>query len=194
MPRHVDGCPCCIDDKQIALLLKTPLREIASGDLSAYASSAFLTVGDVSDFLYFLPRIMEISIRDDAWWPDIEVTAKAIQSAGLKSWPEKRQAALTSLVTAVVAHIMESGEFWKLDGWLCAIARMELEVRPSLEMIEQNSAAVLRYFEDNAESLRQGKLQNAFWELPNKGHDEIVQWFKSEAIRKIPFQAYGYTM
>src|SRR4029453_11039601 len=83
VPRHVDGCPCCIDDKQIAHLLKTPLREIEPGDLSAYASSALLTVGDVSDFLYFLPRIVEISIRDDAWWPDIEVTARAIQSAGL---------------------------------------------------------------------------------------------------------------
>jgi hypothetical protein len=27
-PRHVDGCPCCIEKKEIEVLLSTPLREI----------------------------------------------------------------------------------------------------------------------------------------------------------------------
>ena len=97
-----------------------------------------------------------------------------------------------SLLKAVIENIVDSGSYWQIDGWLCAIARMELDVGPYLAIIEPNSAAVLQYFEDNAKCLRADTLSNAFWELPNSGHDQIVQWFKSEAIRAIPFQAYGY--
>ncbi len=193
-PLHIDGCPCCIDNQRIPHLLSTPLREIAPDDLASYASSALLTVGDVSDYLYFLPRIMDISIRDESWWPDVEVTARAIHSTGLCSWPPNRHAALVSLLDAVIQNVIKSKAYWQIDGWLCAIARMELDVRPWLTMIEIDSAAVLHYFEDNAEDLKFGKLSNAFWELPNTGHDVIVQWFKSDAISEIPFQAYGYTM
>ncbi len=191
-PRHIDGCPCCIDNKRIPHLLSTPLRALSSEDLASYASSALLTVGDVSDYLFFLPRIMEISILDESWWPDIEVTARAIHSAQLHAWPSHRRNALVTLLNAVIQNVIEAKAYWQIDGWLCAIARMELDVRPYLAMIEKDSAAVLRYFEDNAEDLKYGKLHNAFWELPNAGHDIIVQWFKSDAISAIPFQAYGY--
>lgn len=54
-PRHIDGCPCCIDRKEVGVLLGKPLRSVTPGELSAYASSAFLTVGDAADYLYFLP-------------------------------------------------------------------------------------------------------------------------------------------
>jgi len=46
---------------------------------------------------------------------------------------------------------------------------------------------VLHFFEDNAEDLKNGKLSNA-------DHDAVVQRFKSDAIRAIPFQTYGYVM
>ena len=194
IPRHVEGCPCCIADKYIPLLLAAPLRTIAPPELASYASSALLTVGDVSDYLYFLPRILEISAIDASWWPDIEVTAKAISSADFGSWPIQRREALEFFLHEVVDWAIVSGAYWRLDSWLCAIARLGLDVGPYLSQIERNPSAVLQYFEDNADGLRKGKLCNAFWELPNNGHDAIVKWFNSDAIRKIPFEAYGYVM
>jgi hypothetical protein len=188
-PHHVEGCPCCIDTKRIPQLLATPLRQIPPDALASYASSGLLTVGDVSDYLYFLPRILEISASDDAWWPDIEVTARAIRSTELKSWPAKRSESLTSFFQAVIENAIASGDYFRLDGWLCAMARMDLDVRPCLSRIETKPGAVLEYFEDNAKCLRNDKLCNPFWELPNEGHDAIVQWFTSEAIRKIVFPA-----
>ena len=167
VPRHIDGCPCCIETNTIRLLLATPLRELAPDDLVSYAYSALLTVGDCSDYLYFLPRIIEISIREDSWWPDIEVTARAIHSTDLELWPLRRREALLLLLLAVIDHIVDSGSYWRIDGWLCAIARMGVNVRPHLAKIETNTAAVLQYFEDNAQCLKDGKLCNAFWELPN---------------------------
>lgn len=193
-PYHIHGCPCCIDNKRIQYLLSTPLRQLSPDDLSSYASSALLTVGEVSDYLFFLPRIMEISILDESWWPDIEVTGRAIHSTQLQDWPSHRREALVILLNAVMQNVIESKAYWQIDGWLCAIARIGFDVRLYLAMIEKDSAAVLHYFEDNAEDIKDGKLGNAFWELPNVGHDVIVQWFRSDAIRAIPFHAYGYMM
>lgn len=194
VPRHIDACPCCIDRKQISHLLATPLRQLSADDLGSYASSALLTVGNASDYLYFLPRIMEVSILHEQWWPDIEVTARAIHSTQFQAWPSQHREALVTLLDAVMQNIIDSKAYWQIDGWLCAIARMELDVHPCLAMIEKDSAAVLCYFEDNAADLKHGKLSNSFWELPCVGHDVIVQWFQSDAIRAIPFQAYGYMM
>jgi hypothetical protein len=80
-PRHIDGCPCCIDGNNIERLLKTSLAEVSAEDLSPYASSAFLTVGATADYLYFLPRILELTARGELLWPDPEVTGRAIASA-----------------------------------------------------------------------------------------------------------------
>jgi hypothetical protein len=55
--RHIDGCPCCIDRKEIGALLGKRLRELTPRELSPYASSAFLTIA-AADYLYFLPRIL----------------------------------------------------------------------------------------------------------------------------------------
>lgn len=193
-PRHIDGCAHCLDDKGIDRLLATPPRALSPNDLSPYASSAFLTVGDVADYLYFLPRILEISAIDDSWWPDPEVTGRAIRSAKPDSWPGSRLEAVGSFLAAVIDTAITSGEHHKLDGWLCAIARMGFDVRPYLQQLATSPAAVLAYFEDNVSSLPRNRLSNSFWELPCSGHDAIVEWFYSDEIRRIPFDAYGFVM
>ncbi len=193
-PLKISYCPCCITDEEIATLLGSGLREIPPEVLAPYASSAFLTVGNVADYLYFLPRILEITATDDQWWPDPEVTGRAISTAKLDSWPASRLDALTGFLAAVIDSAIGSGEYLKIDPWMCAIARMGIDVRPYLQRIAASPDAVLAYFEDNARCLPKNRLCNAFWELPNAGHDAIVDWFHSEPIRKIPFEAYGYLM
>lgn len=192
-PRRIDGCPCCIEEKNIGVLLSSPLRLLTPDELSAYAASAFLTVGTVADYLYFLPRILEISIRA-CWWPDIEVTGRAVAATEPRSWSRSRRSALLGFLHAVIDGAVASGEHYQLDGWLCGIARMGLDVRPFLGQVAKSPVAVLAYFEVNATCLRQNKLCNPFWELPCDGHDAIVKWFKSEPIRKIPLEAYDYLM
>jgi hypothetical protein len=193
-PRSIEGCPCCIEGKEVDKLLATSLREIQPDTLSSYASSAFLTVGSVADYLYLLPRILEISATDDNWWPDVEVTGRAIRSSAPDSWPSSRRSALERMFAAVIKEAVETGEYFKLDGWVCAIARSGFDVAQHLQQIATTPAAVLAYFEDNAAFLPERRLCNPFWELPCAAHDAIVSWFYSEKIRRIPFDAYGYTL
>ena len=100
--------------------------------------------------------------------------------------------ALRCLLVSVISEVIASGAYDKLDRWVCAIARMGFAVAPYLEQIAQVPAAVLAYFEANARCLPKARLCNPFWEQTSAAHDEIVRWFNSEAIRKIPFDAYGY--
>lgn len=185
VPLTIEGCPCCVDANEMERLVRTPLREIEPDDISTFASKALLTVGTVSDYLYFLPRILELSIRDEWWWPDIEITARAICSTSIPSWTVSRRESLIKLLNAAIDDILQSSQFIRLDEWLCAIARMGFDVRPFLSKIESNTDAVLVYWRDNAECLAEEKLCNAFWEVPNAGYDEIVRWFKSEPVRRI---------
>ena len=181
-PRHIDGCPCCLDKQDIRDLLEKPLRELTGSDLSSYASSAFLTVGDAADYKYFLPRILEISATDSSWWPDVAVTGRAIRSADPDTWTAGQRQALGDFLESVIGTAIESGRYSEIDDWLCGIAWMGLDVRPFLGQVAKCPAAVLDYFESNADTLPQRKLSNAFWELPNPGHDAIVNWFDSDEI------------
>lgn len=193
-PHHIDGCPCCVDREEIGVLLVKPLKELSPQELSSYASSAFLTVGEAADYLYFLPRILEIAATEPAWWPDPEVTGRAIKAANPDAWSAAQRTALIAYLETVVDTAIQSGDYYSLDGWICAIGRMGFDVRPFLSRIAKSKAAVLGYFEQNAESLPRKKLANAFWELPCPAHDAIVKWFYSDEIARIPFEAYGYTL
>jgi hypothetical protein len=191
IPRHIDGCPCCIEDKGICTLLSTPLRRLSGEQLSSYASSAFLTVGDVADYLYFLPRILEISVLDDEWWLDIEVTGRAMANTDPLSWPGARRNSLHAVLEAKISALLQTpGTGSEIDGWMCGIAHAGLNVRPYLAQIEQSPAHVAAFYEKNGRRLPQ-KLDNQFWELPNAGHDAIVHWFGTEKVSDIIFEAYG---
>lgn len=192
-PTHIAACPCCINDSTLSRLQALPLREVAADDLSSYASSAFLTAGDVEDYLYFLPRILEISITDDTWWPDIEVTGRAIRETKPNEWPESRRRVVQSLFEAVFESFLAEQYYYRIDEWICGAARAGFEVEPLLRIVETNDEAILEFFNSNSAALVEGKLGNAFWEETDPGQDVIREWLNSDKVRKIAFEAYGYS-
>lgn len=193
-PKSIKGCPCCINDKEIGVLLRTPLRQLSPNDMSSYASSAFLTVGESADHLYFLPRILEVISTEPSWWPGPEVTARAILNAGPEAWTAEQRDAVHVYLLASVGKVIDDGQYLELDGWVCAVVRMGRNVQPFLDLIARCPAAVLIYFEMNSEALQRNRLSNGFWEVPSAGHDVVVDWFYSPEIAKIPFEAYGYVL
>lgn len=192
-PRKIEGCPCCIDDKDICTLLSKPLREITGGELASYSSSAFLTVGEVTDYLYFLPRILELGCTEDGWWPDIEVTGQAIAETQPTAWPEHRRQALHEVFHAALQAAIDDEEGWTIDELTCTIAKTGLPVEPFLRQIELSPKAVLAYYERNSAGLLKQKLGNAFWDQGDLGYDQIIGWFQSPAISQIILDGNGLT-
>ncbi len=192
-PRTIEGCPCCIDDKDICTLLSRPLRELTGGELSSYSSSAFWTVGDQADYLYFLPRIIDIACTESGWWPDIEVTGRAIGKTRPWNWAKSRRDTLIDVIRSVIAAAVSDENGCTIDEWICASAKMGLDVGIFLEEVAQSPEALLSYYEHNSEPLIRRKLGNAFWDQDDEWHDKIVSWFSSPRISRLISDCYGLT-
>lgn len=192
-PMDIKGCPCCIDEKEIRTLLSKPLRKLTGDELASYSFSAFLTVGDQADYLYFLPRIVDIACTDSGWWPDVEVTGRAIGETNPPSWPQARRDALMNVIRSVIDSSIEDEDWRAMDGWICAAARMGLNIEVFLEQIAHSTQALLGYYERNAKSLINNKLGNAFWPENDEWHDKIVSWFSSPEISQMISDGYNLT-
>jgi len=191
-PATVDGCPCCIGRMKIGTLLSKPLRDLSPDDLSHYAASAFLTVGAVEDFLYFLPRILEISALEPDWWPDPEVVTCAIHSAGFHSWPGSRRQVVSRFFDEMVIDLLATeGRGFELDSWVCAIARLHVDLAPLLAQIAANRARLIEWYEVNSRPLIDGRLANGFWDEAPKERKQVVEWFQSPQTQQIIQEQYG---
>jgi len=190
-PHAIDGCPCCLGSEEIETLLAKPLWDLGAADLSFYAADAFLTLGSQADYLYFLPRILEITATQPSWTPDFEMTARAVRSSEPATWTASQRTALDDYLMSMLGKALRAGGCPDIDSVVCAVGRMGREVRPHLAEIAKSPAAVLSYFEANVDDLQRNRLGNAFWEVPCPAHDAVVDWFFSDEIAKIPFDAYG---
>lgn len=135
---------------------------------------------------------MELSCEDASWWPDIEVTGRAISESNLDGWSEHRRQALIGVVSAMMDRILEvdDGGF-EIDDWVCGIAKMGLDVTPYLERIQQSPFHVLAFYERNARQLPKNKLGNSFWDQGDAGYDTVVKWFKSPDVSAVIMDGYG---
>ncbi len=190
-PATIEGCDCCIGVDEIAALVSQPLRTLGGTLLTSYASSAFLTVGQQADYLYLLPRIVEISCTDPGWWPGVEITGRAIGQTDPASWPEQRRLALFDVFQAVIQSAIDGEHYWMIDEWICCIGRSGLGVAPFLKQIEGSPVALLEYYETNSEALVKDRLGNSFWEKTEPVYQEVIAWFGSPAVALLISEAYA---
>lgn len=191
-PLKIEGCPCCIEGKETDVLLSKPLRSLTDGDLTSYASSVFLTVGCLNDFLYLLPRILEILVESDGWWPSVEVIARAITNGDFVHWPEARKKAVITFFDQVLKTLVEQGgSGFDLDAWICALGNLRLDLLPYLSLIRENPQLLITFYEVNSSPLQHGKLANGFWDNVPEEENRVVNWFKSDDTRDKIAIAYG---
>ncbi len=192
-PPVIEGCPCCIERKGVDVLLNTPLRQITPDQLSSYAFSVFNTVGCIEDFLYFLPRILEISASDMSWSPGPELVAAKMKTAGFHEWQESRKATVVSYYNAVLEIALGpelSG--WEIDSWICALGHIFPDVSVFLERLQKHPQKVVEYYEENSDGLIKGRLTNSFWdEASESAYAQVMAWFKSEPVRNLIDAQYG---
>src|SRR5215475_3349421 len=97
-PHDFAACECCMSADEKSVLLTKPLRELTADELTEYAADAFLTVGELLDFKYFLPRIFELAMHDEFLWPDAEVVMGKLSLAQWLEWPLEEQAVVSQLL------------------------------------------------------------------------------------------------
>jgi len=148
VPEVIEGCPCCISTRGGDVLLTTPLREITGQQLWRYVSGAFLTVGNVRDFRYLLPRILEVSVTDPANANDPEIVIGKLALAEWRSWSDHEQQAIESFLDAwfdlAILRDMQNAAHgpigWEAESVLCGAARAGVPLDGWLNRLEAASA------------------------------------------------------
>lgn len=190
-PKAIAGCPCCIENKQIKILLDKSLREIAPDELYSYAFSLFLTVGDEADFKYFLPRIFDLLITDVDFYLDPEVALGKFRYVRLNDWQLEQKLAIANLIESILVNFVlsyqvDTNNYLDLDlapdTWLCAIARLGVAIESLLTSIEEHPQVLVNLYEQNSETLIDGKLFNGFWNDIPKVRQTVIDWFQSDKI------------
>lgn len=182
-PLRIDGCPCCVDRKTRDALHAVPLRDLTAEDLSNYATSVFLTVGEVADYLYYLPRILDISAHDEGWWPSMEIVIGGLGRGGWLTWPAAYQRAVRAVLEAWFEQCAASAETLSeddqsLDSFLCGIARAGLDPTNYIDRLAaERPYALCVFWEQNRATLaKKDRMDNAFW-------SDVPDWAAKTAAR-----------
>ena len=101
--------PCCIphcmDQSELDVLGKKPLRQITAEELRPFAAHLLTTCGDVEDFKFALPRVFECSSQYLFAWPDPEIVFGCLHRAEWHSWPPSERRTVEDFLKA----------WWKLE-------------------------------------------------------------------------------
>lgn len=192
-PTAIPGCEHCLPPEEAAILLETKLRDLSADQISSYASDVFLTVGDNSDFMYFWPRILELTIRDQFSWPDPEVVIGKLGLARWSDWPEDLSAPVQSLIDEQFDAILEEGEPHKVDEWLCGIGRSISDIRPYLDRIVEKASreALVGFIHQNMDVFKKGKPDNSFWADAPENAEHLTNWMRSDPAKSLLEKMYG---
>lgn len=88
-----------ISDAKVAKLQSRPLRELSVSDLDRYIRSAMVTWGDVPEFKHFLPRILELVVREP--FAIDPLVFEKLDAAEWRTWPKTEQDAVDAYIAAL---------------------------------------------------------------------------------------------
>lgn len=172
-PRVIEGCPCCMDSRKPDVLLTTPPRQIAPGDLYRYITGAFFTVGGPRDFRYLAPRILEVTVLHPGETPNPEIALRKLALAEWEYWAPRERAAVIALIDAwfdnALANDIRLAEAFMggsdAEAVLCGAALAGLDITPWLTRLAGPEATAVRaeMARMNATALERG-YPTGFWE------------------------------
>lgn len=184
-----------MSDEEKAYLLKHPLRELEADKLSSYAADSFLTIGSTNDFKYFLPRILELSVREEFLWPDPEVVFGKLQLAHWEQWPEDERAAILELIKDKFDALLQGTETdsSKLDEWICALGHCVPDITPYLNQLFEGTHKdkLWGFVEWNLSAFTEGKLDNSFWKDVSLNKQRVLDWLNQDKIKTLLSERYG---
>lgn len=190
------SCACCVSRDDIENLRSRGLRELTANHLSYYSFKAITTIGTVSDWKYFLPRICEL-IATVPFPKDVEtVLAGKLEHANFADWPPHERAAVEQYLHALWDDLLHTWPYHEhADVVLCCITRVLGSPAAALDawsaLLPTQRSARLHL----ANWLSWGPGCNdrppPFWEDARPGWAQVVAWSKSEVVASAMESAFA---
>ncbi|MFI6180699.1 hypothetical protein ACIA8R_34570 [Nonomuraea sp. NPDC051191] len=178
-PASVSGCPHCVEPGEEACLLSGPVSAIEAGSLARYAAKALTTWGDVPEFRYFLPRLLECAAADAFSYPDPEIVLGKLAVAGWHDWPAAERTAVTAFLHEWWHDTLHRHPSRPLaDTVLCAVAATGVDLAPFLDAWAglESDAAIAHLHDFVTGGLSGQRLTNAFWDRDAPAHAQVLAW------------------
>lgn len=177
---RIKACPCCRGERATYALHTKALRDLTAEDLEMYAFRAMTTIGDLDDFRHFLPRILELVLVAEFKIGNDVILGK-LGYAQWAKWPAREVHAIRLYLAELwkVARLSPPEPYpyvpAMIGRWLCAIARVEQDLRPYLSAWEADEATTAQA--NLARFISDEKTALAGLESPGEGwEDSRVQW------------------
>jgi hypothetical protein len=91
-----DFCDHCVSAEELDAIRDTPLHELTFDQLWTISSNIVLTIGGVSDFKYFLPRLIEGSRYGASY--NIEAVFTRFRNTEFETWPSAERQAVQGYI------------------------------------------------------------------------------------------------
>jgi len=189
-PRVLDASPARDAAAILATLTSAPLRELTAEQLGPYGGWAMTTVGDVTEYKHFLPRILELAIDAEPWLGlDPPIIAGKLNYGGWPGWPAEERSPVSALFAAAWKHGLEQHpDELDPDVWLCGIAIIggDLDAALAAWLASPSPNATLQlaeFFRGDAEQLVKEKANRGFWDRAGDAAIETMRrWLLSEPV------------
>lgn len=198
-PRAIHGCPCCIDERNVDLLLSKPLRDLTADDLHGYVSGVFLTVGSEADHAYLLPRMLEISAVQHHWSLDPQMVVGRLRRAEWERWSAERRKAMVAFLDAwfdralAQADADEGGldRSGRLEDLLCGMAMAGLDIGPYLERLKVHGAVLTNLYWRFGDPAAEGRGPSGFWQDAPEGWSVLMAFMKDPEVFAVVARVSG---
>jgi hypothetical protein len=174
-------------------LLCKNLRDISEDKIFAYASWAITTVGDQDDFMYFLPRILELSsLGSQKYSLQPHYISSKILLSHWPDWTDEQNSSVSLLYKKSFLNSLDDllhGATW---SWLYGMTALDIEIdglleewglRMSLPSTLQLSSFLIECSDGNKINLR--TLQERFSDSSPRFIGKIYKWIKNLEVKKI---------
>jgi hypothetical protein len=181
-PARVEGCPHCVAPDEDRPLLDRPVRSLEADDLARYAAKALNTWGGVTEFRYFVPRLLECASFDSFLYPGPPIVFGKLAQADWRDWPVEERAAIESFLTAWWEDALDRYPGRPGIGTvLCSLGCTGTDLMPFLTTWERltGDAAVRQLHEFVLYGVRWSsppQLTDAFWDLRGTAHRLVIDW------------------
>lgn len=132
------ACSCCVTRDEVEALFSAPLAQLPPNRLQRYAFKAISTWGDENDFKHFLPRLLELALKNDLIGDSL---AFGFEKAGWPSWAEVEVEAVRAFWPFAVESALQNESFALVD-WFALWVSLNEDLAPLLLLLERASDQV----------------------------------------------------
>lgn len=182
-PLKVEGCAHCVAPDEDRPLLAGPVRSLGVDVLRRYATDALILWGDVPQFRYFLPRLLELAADNEFDWPNPEVVFSKLSRGGWTEWAADERVAISAFLARWwEVKVADDCSFPDIGSVLCSLGLTGITLVPFLDRWGRlESTGAIRNLHEfvtiGVEWPTTGPtLRNPFWEEECAGHQDVVAW------------------